>query len=89
MSDHHRPHWLAQKMAYCLRHMGSVKVRGGARFCSQSQEEQPRQVMDAQHRFAKKRYDDKYRWTPSPELEAAIVPVLTLTQTGLSGYVLA
>jgi len=37
--------------------------------------------MDAQHRFAKKRYDDRYRWTPRP--------VLTLTQTGLSGYVLA
>jgi len=36
-------------------------------------EEQPGQVIDAQHRFAKKRYDNEYRWTPSPELEAAIV----------------
>ena len=29
-------------------------------------------VVDARHRFAKKRYDDKYRWTPSPEVVAAI-----------------
>ncbi|NVM21229.1 MAG: hypothetical protein HWN68_05565 [Desulfobacterales bacterium] len=36
-------------------------------------EEQPGLVIDAQHRFAKKRYDNEYRWTPSPELEAAIV----------------
>ena len=36
-------------------------------------EKQPGQVIDAQHRFAKKRYDNEYRWTPSPELEAAIV----------------
>ena len=34
---------------------------------------QPPQVVDAQHRFARKRYNHKYRWTPSPELEAAIV----------------
>ena len=36
-------------------------------------EKEPRQVIDAKHLFAKKRYDAKYRWTPSPELEAAIV----------------
>ena len=36
-------------------------------------EEQPGQVIDAKHRFAKKRYDNEYRWTPSQELEAAIV----------------
>ena len=36
-------------------------------------EGQSRQVIDAQYRFAKKRYHDKYRWTPSPEIEAAIV----------------
>ena len=33
----------------------------------------PKRVIDAHHRFAKKRYEDKYRWTPSPEIEAAIV----------------
>lgn len=31
------------------------------------------QVIDAQHRFARKRYDNEYRWTPSPEVEKAIV----------------
>ena len=31
------------------------------------------QVIDARHQFAKKRYDDQYKWTPTPELEAAIV----------------
>ena len=36
-------------------------------------EKEPRQVIDAKHLFAKKRYDDKYRWTPSRELEAAIL----------------
>jgi hypothetical protein len=30
-------------------------------------------VIDARHRFAKKRYHDQYKWTPTPELEAAIV----------------
>jgi hypothetical protein len=23
-----QPHWLAQKMAYCLRHMGAIEVKG-------------------------------------------------------------
>ena len=36
-------------------------------------EEQAGQVIDAKHRFAKKRYDAKYRWRPSRELEAAIL----------------
>lgn len=30
-------------------------------------------VIDAHHQFAKKRYDDQYKWTPTPELEAALV----------------
>ena len=36
-------------------------------------EQSPSRVIDAQHRFAKKHLDHRYRWTPSPELEAAIV----------------
>ena len=36
-------------------------------------EQQSPQLVDARHRFAKKRCDHKYRWTPSPELETAIV----------------
>lgn len=31
------------------------------------------QVIDAQHHFAKRRYDNEYRWAPSPEIEAEIV----------------
>ena len=30
-------------------------------------------VIMAQHKFAKKRYDELYRWKPTPEIEAAIV----------------
>ena len=33
----------------------------------------PPQVVDARHRFARKRYTDEYKWKPSPEMEAAIV----------------
>ena len=38
-----------------------------------SSEESSRQVIDASHKFAKKRYDDHYTWKPTPEIEAAIV----------------
>jgi hypothetical protein len=30
-------------------------------------------IIDAQHRFAKKQYDHQFTWEPSPEIEAAIV----------------
>ena len=33
-------------------------------------------VVDARHRFAKKRYHDEYKWTPTPEIEAAIVEAI-------------
>lgn len=33
----------------------------------------PGNVIEASHIFAKKRFKDKYTWTPSPEIEAAIV----------------
>ena len=32
-----------------------------------------RRVIDAQHKFAKRRYKNQYLWTPSRELEVAIV----------------
>ncbi len=32
-----------------------------------------RQVIEARHRFAKKRYDNEYKWEPTPEIEAAII----------------
>lgn len=33
----------------------------------------PFHLIDARHRFAKKRYTDHYTWMPSPEVVAAIV----------------
>lgn len=33
-------------------------------------------VIRAQHKFAKKRYEKLYRWTPTPEIEAAIMKVV-------------
>ena len=29
-------------------------------------------VINVKHKFAKKRYDDRYQWKPSPEIETAI-----------------
>ena len=29
-------------------------------------------IMDAKHKFAKKRFDDRYLWKPTPEIETAI-----------------
>jgi hypothetical protein len=34
---------------------------------------QSSQVIGARHHFAKKRYDNQYRWRPSLNIEAAIV----------------
>ena len=34
--------------------------------------EKPERVIDANHKFAKKRFDDRYIWKPSPEIETAI-----------------
>jgi hypothetical protein len=35
-------------------------------------EKESAQIIDAKHKFAKKRFDDRYLWTPTPEIEAAI-----------------
>jgi len=32
-----------------------------------------KQIVEAGHLFAKKRFDNEYRWTPTPEIEAAII----------------
>jgi hypothetical protein len=29
-------------------------------------------IIDVKHRFAKKRFDDQYKWKPSPKIETAI-----------------
>lgn len=39
-------------------------------------EEDSEQLIDARHRFAKKRYDSEYRWKPTSEIEAAIVAAI-------------
>jgi hypothetical protein len=39
-------------------------------------DQQPSQVIDARHRFAKKRFDNKYRWRPTPAIEVSIVDAI-------------
>ena len=39
-------------------------------------EPKPEQVIVARHKFAKRRYDNHYKWTPTPEIEAAIVKAI-------------
>ena len=36
-------------------------------------EEHPKKVIDAQHRFAKRRYEHEFKWKPSRKVEDAIV----------------
>jgi hypothetical protein len=35
-------------------------------------EQRPGKVIDVKHKFAKKRFDDRYLWKPTPEIETAI-----------------
>ena len=35
-----------------------------------------KQVIEAGYRFAKKRFDNEYRWIPTPEIEAAILKAI-------------
>ena len=41
-----------------------------------SLEQQDNRVIDARHKFAKKRYFDKYRWEPTDELIAVIAEAI-------------
>ena len=41
-----------------------------------SQEQQDKRVIDARHKFAKKRYFNKYRWEPTDKLVAAIAEAI-------------
>lgn len=41
-----------------------------------TKEQERPHVVDARYRFAKKRFDDEYKWTPTPEIEAAIVEAI-------------
>ena len=38
-----------------------------------SDEQYPKHVIDAQHRFAKRRYEHEFKWKPSRKVENAIV----------------
>ena len=39
-------------------------------------EEHPRKVISAQHRFARRRYEHEFKWKPSRKVEEAIVAAL-------------
>jgi len=39
-------------------------------------EPSPKQIVDGRHRFARKSYDDRYRWTPTPEIDEAILKAI-------------
>jgi len=41
-----------------------------------SGEQYPKQVIDAQHRFAKRRYEHEFKWKPSRKMEEAIVAAI-------------
>ena len=41
-----------------------------------SSEQRTGGVVKAQHKFAKKRYKNEYRWAPSPQIEAAIAKAI-------------
>ena len=39
-------------------------------------EQDPKQIINAQHRFAKRRYEHEFKWKPSPKVEEAIVAAI-------------
>jgi len=39
-------------------------------------ESSPKQIVDGRHRFAGKSYDDRYRWTPTPKIDEAILKAI-------------
>ena len=39
-------------------------------------EQEPKMVVDARHRFAKRRFHHKYRWEPTQEMESAIMEAI-------------
>jgi hypothetical protein len=39
-------------------------------------EEHPKKVINAQHRFAKRRYEHEFKWKPSRKVEDAIVAAI-------------
>ena len=41
-----------------------------------AQEQKSGKIINAKHKFAKKRFDDRYLWKPAPEIEKAIQRVI-------------
>jgi hypothetical protein len=39
-------------------------------------EQDPKQVINAQHRFAKRRYEHEFKWKPSRKVEEPIVAAI-------------
>ncbi len=39
-------------------------------------ERQSPKIVDAKHKFAKKRFDDQFRWEPTPQIEKSIVEAI-------------
>jgi hypothetical protein len=46
-------------------------------------EQYPKQVIDAQHRFAKRRYEHEFKWKPSRKVEEAVVRAVFESNRGL------
>ena len=46
------------------------------------EKQSPKQVIEAGHRFLKRRYDHEFKWKPSREIEKAIVNVIFRPPTG-------
>ncbi len=44
--------------------------------CPLYNEEHPKKVINAQHRFAKRRDEDEFKWKPSRKVEEAIVAAI-------------
>jgi len=70
---------LKSQFAYLLFDSGGMLKKGGeseTRLAMDMVEpltaEKNQQVVDARHKFARKRFAREYRWEPSPEIEAAI-----------------
>ena len=57
-----------------LKYLNEIHFKKILLMISPLEPDQPSEkVVDAKHRFAKKRFSDRYLWTPNPELEASIL----------------
>jgi hypothetical protein len=46
-------------------------------------EQDPKKVINAQHRFAKRRYEHEFKWKPSRKVEEAVVKAVFESNRGL------